>query len=196
MNQAAIKKAFTAQAFLEWEPLQLDRHIYFHGDVFAMAGGSATHNTVSLNLASELRSKLKGSPCSVFMADMRLEAARDQHYTYPDVFVTCDARDRAADASLTKRHPCFIAEVLSPSTAEYDRGLKFAGYRAIETVKEVLFIDPERRTLELFTRSANAPDWILHPVTGDSEVAIPSLRLTLATAELFDGLDPTTPRVS
>ena len=60
MNQAAIKKAFTAQAFLEWEPLQLDRHIYFHGDVFAMAGGSATHNTVSLNLASELRSKLKG----------------------------------------------------------------------------------------------------------------------------------------
>ncbi len=154
-----------------------------------MAGASDAHNRVTGNLFAALHPQVKNGPCRVFMADMRLEAAKDQHYTYPDVFVTCDARDRAADASLTKRHPCFIAEVLSPSTAEYDRSLKFAGYRAIETVQEVLFLDPERRTVELFTRSANAPDWILHPVAIDSALVIPSLGLTLAVSDLFAGLD-------
>ena len=189
MNQASVKKPLSAQAFLEWEATQAERQIFFHGEVFAMAGGTIAHNSVALGLASELRSKLKQSLCRVFMADVRLEAAKEKHYTYPDVFVTCDPRDRTSDSNTTMRFPCFVAEVLSPSTAEYDRGLKFAGYRSIETVEEVQFIDPERRSLELFTRSANAPDWILHPVANDADLVIPSLGVTLQISELFAGLE-------
>ena len=62
--------------------------------------------------------------------------------TYPDVFATCDERDRGADAKLTKRYPTFICEVVSPNTAAYDLGEKFEHYQQSESLREVLFIDP------------------------------------------------------
>jgi Uma2 family endonuclease len=189
MTAIQTAQPMTAAAFLTWEATQQERHTYFAGEVFAMAGGSDAHNTVALNLAVALRSRLEGSLCRVFMADMRLEVARDTHYTYPDVFVTCDPRDREQNAALMKRHPNFIAEVLSPSTAGYDRGLKFAGYRDIATVQEVLFIDPERRVVELYQRSAAAPDWVLHPLAVGQALSLQVAgSKPIRQEELFAGL--------
>ena len=46
-------------------------------------------------------------------------------YSYPDVFVTCSATD--AQRNDAKEEPTLVVEVLSPTTAAYDRGLNSVG---------------------------------------------------------------------
>ena len=64
-----------------------------------------------------------------FISDMKLRVASADAFFYPDVLVSCDGRDRRAD--LFVEHPQLIVEVLSDSTAAYDRGTKFVAYRRI-----------------------------------------------------------------
>lgn len=157
------------------------RYEFFHGEAFAMAGGTDRHNEVAQNLLIAMREQLRGRGCGVFINDVRLEVEADGHYTYPDVFVTCDPRDRG-DA-VTKRHASIICEVLSPETESYDRGLKAQQYRKMPSLQALLLLDPERGVLELQTRGeGNA--WVLRvfDAPGD-EVSLPGgVRLTIADA--------------
>ena len=145
MGQAAQKTVFTATDYLVWESGQLERHEFLDGEVFAMAGAEDRHVTVSMNLAFALRQHLSGSPCRTFMSDMRLHVAAANSYFYPDVLVTCSALDLASP--MVKTEPKLIAEVLSPSTAAYDRGLKFSHYRSLASLEEYLVIDLDTRRI-------------------------------------------------
>jgi Uma2 family endonuclease len=180
--------AMSAAEYFVWSETQLERYDFYNGEVFAMSGGSDGHNTVALNIASALKSHLTGTPCRVFINDVRLEVARNAHYTYPDVFVTCDERDRGADAKLTKRHPNLVCEVLSPSTAAYDLGDKFEHYQQSESLIEILFIDPERRTPRLYRRNAVAR-WEIVPVDPLVGVLLESVNMTISFATLYENVE-------
>jgi Uma2 family endonuclease len=78
-----------------------------------------------------LRAHLRGSPCRVYIADMKLRVEPASAFFYPDLFVTCDARD--ATEPLAKRHARLIIEVLSESTEGDDRGAKFREYRRLDS---------------------------------------------------------------
>lgn len=188
MNAQRLATTMTAQDFLVWEASQSERHDYFHGEIFAMAGGSDAHNTVTGNVFSAVRQHLKGSPCRAYTSDMRLQLAQGEHYVYPDVFVSCDARDKTSEASHTKQHAVFVMEVLSPSTADYDRGIKFDNYRDLADLQEILFIDPTRKTAELYRRST-APEWVLIPAKLGDTLHLQSLGVVLAMVDVFDNVD-------
>jgi Uma2 family endonuclease len=79
------------------------------------------------NIAIALRRHLAGTPCRTFITDMKLRVEAVDAFFYPDVMVTCSARD--AGDPLVKREPVLLVEVLSPATAAFDRGDKFAAYR-------------------------------------------------------------------
>ncbi len=191
MNAAlANTLLMTAPEYFAWEAEQTERHDYYHGEVFAMAGGSDAHNTASLNLASALKSHLRGTSCRVFMSDMRLELAENNHYSYTDVFVTCDPRDATAQASHLKKYPKLVVEVISPTTSEYDLGRKFEQYRQITGLDEVLFIDPVRRSIELFQRTKEASQWLLIPAPEGGGVHLRSVDMDLSMAVVFEGIDP------
>lgn len=119
------KDFFDAAAYLAWEETQPERHEYVGGEVFAMTGARDGHNTIALNIASWLRSALRGTPCRAFIADMKLRVEAANAFFYPDVLMTCDERDKQPEAELAKQHPSLVVEVLSESTAAYDRGLRF-----------------------------------------------------------------------
>jgi Uma2 family endonuclease len=180
-------KGMTAEEYFVWEETQLERHDYYHGDVFAMAGGTLAHNSVCLNAAVALKQHFKGGPCRVFMGDVRVQLSKAQHYSYPDVFVTCDARDTAQDSAIVVQFPSLIIEVLSPSTSAYDVGLKFEAYRALESVQEVLFVHIERRSADLYQRSA-APQWTLTPLGESGVLNLQCVNLQLPVRDLFEGV--------
>ncbi len=150
----------TADEFLAWELKQTSRHQFYDGEIFAMPGGTAEHNSAALNTATELKQHLKGTPCKTFMSDMRVRAGND--YFYPDVVVTCGANDTSNPKALEITEPKLIVEVLSPSTVAFDRGQKFASYRLIPSLQEYLLLDPEARTAELFRKNTQGI-WELHP---------------------------------
>ena len=174
---------FDRQDYFAWEPEQPVKHEYVAGEVFAQAGARQNHVVVALNIAGALRQRLRGTPCRAYISDMQLEVAQADAVFYPDVMVSCHPEDLAAERVL--HHPRVIVEVLSDSTAAYDRGGKFAAYRMLESLQEYVLIDPERRSLEIFRRLPSN-DWLL--ATGDSARALvlAALEMEIAFDEVFE----------
>ena len=180
------KTPFSADDFLAWDASQTERHEFVNGEVFAMAGGEDRHASVSGNLFASLHSHLKGSRCRVYMNDVKLQVAAANAFFYPDVFVTCSERDAAN--RLVKQEPLLVVEVLSPSTAAYDRGDKFASYRLCPTLAEYAVIDIDRRAVDLFRKNTEGL-WVLHPLVGNATLTLTSVDHALALGELFADLE-------
>ena len=188
MGLPAQSSAFGADDYLTWESTQLDRHEYLNGEVFAMAGAEDRHVTVTMNIAFALRQHLSGSPCRTYMSDMRLHVAAANSYFYPDVLVTCSALDAAS--SLVKTEPKLIVEVLSASTAAYDRGLKFGYYRSLDSLQEYALIDLDSRSTDCYRKGADGL-WVLHPFAKGESVTLASVALTLSAEQVFaDVMEP------
>ncbi|ABM62688.1 Uma2 family endonuclease [Halorhodospira halophila] len=177
----------TAEAYLAWEAEQPLKHEFVAGEIFAMGGASDRHVTVTLNVASALRQQLRGGGCRTYMADMKVRVAAADAFFYPDVLVTCDPADH--QRSQHKEAPCLVVEVLSPSTAAYDRGAKFAAYRKLPSLREYLLIDPEIGSLELY-RADGQGHWVLYPHEAHEEVVLASLEARLIGAEVFEDAPP------
>ncbi|NCU64349.1 Uma2 family endonuclease [Acidovorax sp. 210-6] len=190
MSLPAPQPFFDAQAYLAWEAEQSTKHEYHDGEVFAMAGASDAHVTVALNIAMALRNHLRGSPCSVFISDMKLRVEEDNAFFYPDVFVTCAESDRGQSHS--KSAPVLVVEVLSPATSAYDRGAKFAAYRKLPTLREYALIDPERPSLDLFRREGDSKRWVLHPIEAGGHVEWASVGLQVPLEALYEDVPMTT----
>jgi Uma2 family endonuclease len=184
--EAALHKLpFTAADFLAWDATQTTRHQYLAGEVFAMAGAGERHVTAALNVAMALRQHLAGTPCRTFITDMKLRVEAANAYFYPDVMVTCSACDVAEP--LIKREPVLVVEVLSPSTAGFDRGDKFVAYRSVASLREVLLVDPDLRRCDLFRRQVvdGAEAWVLHPSGPGEGIELASLALKLSAETLW-----------
>lgn len=190
MSLPAPQPVFDAQAYLAWEAEQSTKHEYHDGEVFAMAGASDAHVTVAGNVYMALRNHLRGSPCSVFISDMKLRVEEDNAFFYPDVFVTCADSDRGQSHS--KSAPVLVVEVLSPATSAYDRGAKFAAYRKLPTLREYALIDPERLSLDLFRRDGDSKRWVLHPIEAGSHVEWASVGLQVPLEALYEDVPITT----
>lgn len=183
MSMPAEKLPFDAEAYLAWEAEQPYKNEYLAGEIFAMSGASDAHVTISLNLATALRTQLRGTPCRVFMLDMKLRIAASNAYFYPDAFVTCDQDDR--NRPLQKNSAVLVAEVLSPSTSAYDRGQKFAHYRKLPELREYALIDSERLSVDLFRRD-DSGHWVLYPSTAGEIVEFASVGLSLPIEVLYE----------
>ena len=190
MSLPAPQPFFDAQAYLAWEAEQSTKHEYHDGEVFAMAGASDAHVTVAGNVYMALRNHLRGSPCSVFISDMKLRVEEDNAFFYPDIFVTCAESDRGQSHS--KSAPVLVVEVLSPATSAYDRGAKFAAYRKLPTLREYALIDPERLSLDLFRREGDSKRWVLHPIEAGGHVEWASVGLQVPLEALYEDVPMTT----
>jgi Uma2 family endonuclease len=156
----------TSEEYLQMEEASDIKHEYIDGQVYAMAGASDAHVTITLNLASALRNHVRGSGCRVYIADMKARIESLNRFYYPDIMVTCDERDR--ETSVYKQFPCLIVEVLSDSTEAFDRGDKFADYQQIESLQEYVLINTKRQRVECFRRSDEGL-WVLQSYTAQQK---------------------------
>jgi Uma2 family endonuclease len=182
----------TPEAYLEWEKGQPEKHEYLDGlayQVYAMVGARDAHVTVAGNVFALLREHLRGGPCRVYISDMKLRVDAADAYFYPDVFVTCDPRDRGEE--YVKRYPVLVVEVLSESTAAFDRGRKFAIYRRLESLREYVVIDPALRSVDCFRRDPSG-HWVLYAYEGDATLDLDCIGGRLALTALFEDVEPGT----
>ena len=167
MGNALKKPDLTETDFLAGEELAERKSEYVDGEVYAMAGGSARHNKISGNLYVKLHTTTRGTPCEVFMADMKIKVDAHRAFYYPDVMLTCPQGD---EHPLYRNAPCLIAEVLSPSTANIDEREKWLHYRDIPTLKYYLLIDSETRHARIRTRDADG--WLEQTLDENDIVAL------------------------
>ena len=141
---------FTEEEYLEYENQSLERHEFFQGEIFAMAGGSNLHAVIFSNLFIGLGIQLKGKPCRPYGSDLRIHIPENSLYTYPDISIKCGEFSTSDKSKNSFINPEVIIEILSPSTRGYDRGDKFKLYRDIPTLKEYILVDSERIGVEIF----------------------------------------------
>ncbi|BCU07878.1 Uma2 family endonuclease [Allochromatium tepidum] len=185
MTALAEQLGFDADAYLAWELEQGDKHEYLGGEVFAMVGARQEHVLVTGNLYAAIKQRLRGGPCRAYASDMKLRVTEADAFFYPDVVVSCDARDHVAPYFI--EHPTLIIEVLSSTTEGFDRGAKSAAYRTISTLREYALVDIDARRLEIYRR-ADADDWLLHDCKLQESCYFASLDLTLGFDEIFEDL--------
>jgi Uma2 family endonuclease len=190
VGYALEDRRMTADEFLAWDAGQTVKHEFVRGEVFAMAGGEDRNDTLAGNLYIALRQHLGGSPCRVYGSDVKLRVEAADCFFYPDLMVTCSATD-AADRFI-KREPVLVVEVLSPSTAAFDRGEKFAAYRQLTSLAELLLVDIDARRCDLYRKGTDGL-WVLHPTQGDDPLRLASVSLTVPAQALWAELEPPAP---
>jgi Uma2 family endonuclease len=177
------ESGFDAAAYLAWEEAQPERNEYVAGEVFAMVGVRQSHNVATGNLYNALRRELKGSPCRVFIESVKTRIEAADCFFYPDVVVTCDARDRETPQYVS--HPLLVVEVLSDSTAAFDRGAKFAAYRKLESLRDYVLFDVAAQRIEVFRRNPEN-HWVLYDYGLGESVELASVSVLLGVAELLE----------
>ena len=171
--------------YLEGERLSPLKHEYVRGLIYAMAGASKVHGIVAGNLFSLLRTHLRGKDCTIYITDIKVRIEAANVYYYPDVTVTCDPRDSASLEEDFIRYPRLVIEVLSPTTAAFDRGDKFADYRTLETLEEYVLISQERMSVDCFRRNLQGL-WVLYPYHKGDEVCLASVDYRCPIEALYE----------
>ena len=183
---AYSKKRFTIHEYLEAENVSEQKHEYFQGEVFAMAGASDTHNEIFSNLFTELGNRLKGKPCRPYGSDKRMHIPQNTLFTYPDISIYCNGKTPFDIDKNTSVEPTVVIEILSSGTKNYDRGGKFKLYRDIPTLKEYILVDSESISVEVF-RLNTVNHWELEEFKiMDQSFAFTSLNIVISLREVYE----------
>lgn len=182
----AVRSDLTAADFFAWEAEQLDKHEFVHGEVFSMAGGTPEHALIGANVLGSLYGQLAGGPCRVFSSDLAVELEPGGHYAYPDLTIVCGPLERVAHGPAVA-NPTVVVEVLSRSTASYDRGGKAEAYRRVASLQAVVFVESERRHLEAMVREGDR--WLIAEADATGGLALEAIGAVLQTDAVYAGLD-------
>ncbi|MEG4215496.1 Uma2 family endonuclease [Microcoleus sp. Pol14C6] len=174
---------FTPEEYFSWEEKQLERHELIGGRVYAMSGGTQNHSAIKLNVGSLIRTQLRGNPCRVFNSDLKINILNTPNYTYPDLSVTCDDRDREHPLYIT--YPCLIVEVLSDSTEAYDRGKKFEKYRRNPNLVDYVLVSSDEMAIDIYHKN-DAGEWVILSYREGDRVEFQSINLSLPIEQLYE----------
>jgi len=178
----------TPAEYLEIERRAETRSEYFNGEMFAMAGGTDKHASITLNVAAELRQRLRSKPCRVYSTDLRLRVTPTGLYAYPDVMVICGDVQYADGHHDIVLNPRLIVEVLSRSTKSYDLGEKFEHYRSLPSLTEYLTVAQDKPAVDQRTRQQDV--WVLKTYNDLSQVIeLTSIGASLPLSEIYDRID-------
>ena len=188
---------FTLEQYLAIERDTGRRYEYHDGHLISvemMAGGSPNHSRLSANaiglslrgIEAAERTNAQLRACDAHTSDLRIAVDSGRRYLYADAVIVCGEveYDEAIPSAIV--NPITVFEVISPSSEGYDRGLKFDFYGALDSVREYVLIDQERRRVEVRHRTAPGAPW-RHTVVVEEgeECPIPSLGISLAMRRLY-----------
>lgn len=176
----------TAVQYLLWEAEQKERHEFFRGEVFAMAGGSPRHSALTAAVTIELGLALRGGNCRVLSADQRIASRANEHYVYADASVVCGPLELAPGTTDVLTNPSVIVEVLSRRTEAYDRGLKWESYRDLSSVRDYVLLSQTTPRVEHYRREASG-EWHYRVVEAGGGVTL-SNGASIAIDTIYSGV--------
>lgn len=169
------------EEYLKFEKDSPVKHEYIDGQIYAMAGASATHNRIARNICNRLDDHLADDECEPFISDMKVWVSETVFY-YSDVVVACDPPD---SDPYFRRKPVLIIEVSSPGTERIDRSEKLLAYKRVNSLKEYVIIAQDRVHIEIFRR-LDSGQWQWEALTEmNEELRLQSVGLTLNVPEVY-----------
>jgi Uma2 family endonuclease len=161
---------------------------YVEGVVYAMSGASVPHNLIVANLIITLGSQLRGGPCRVFPSDLKVHVPFGRNYFYPDVSIVCGEIEFFDEQRDVIQNPIVIIEVLSESTAAFDRGKKFQSYQQIESLKEYLLVSQDEQVVEHYLRRDDG-HWLYTKIgRHDESIELPNISCRLSVRDIYNNV--------
>jgi Uma2 family endonuclease len=190
LAKVKLENLLTPEEYLNFERKSDVRHDFLDGKIYSMAGESLSHSRICMNLAREVGNKLKGKSCEPLSPNMKVRTSTASLFAYPDLTIVCGEplfHDRKRDV-LT--NPQVIFEVLSPSTAEYDRATKFQRYRmGNETLTDYILLSQEYAFVEHFTKQPDG-NWIYRSYGNINDVfTVETIDCQLSLQEIYDRVE-------
>ena len=107
---------------------------------------------------------------------------------YPDVSVACGPIQLHPGTNDLMVNPVLIVEVLSPSTAGYDRGVKFELYRQFSTLRDYVVIHQNSIFAGHYSKQPDS-SWVLREYRGaDARIPLPEIECELHLGSIYDGV--------
>lgn len=198
MGLAQPKPYYTIEDYLEIERTSDERYEFLDGEIYSMAGESDAHGDICTNLVVILGNQLRGTPCRVRSKDTKVRSGAEPQkarttrgmFSYPDVAVFCGELQHHDEFKDVLTNPSVVIEVLSESTAEFDRGEKFVRYRNWNsTLTDYILVSQDKPFVEHFARQADA-SWLLKEYRGfDAVLMLDSINCTLRFSEIYDRVE-------
>jgi Uma2 family endonuclease len=182
MVNVARQRATYAEymAFMETSELKYE---YIAGEIVAMAGGTIAHGRLIGQLTGLIRDGLRGRPCVVLPAEVRVRIRAADRAMYPDLHIVCSAVEADPDDPHAVVNPTVIVEVLSDSTADSDRGDKFAAYRRLRSLREYVLVSQHERRIDVYRREQSG--WHLNDFGPGEHFQLTSIDVEISVDEVY-----------
>jgi Uma2 family endonuclease len=178
--ERGTKTKLTEAEYLELERHSEVRHEFVDGRMLEMPGASKTHTRIVINITLAIAAAAHQKGCRFSAEGGQVRSTQGRFY-YPDAMVAClESEDTYAEEA-----PCFLLEVLSPSTEAKDRGLKFNEYTSMPSLKQYVLVAQDEQRLTVFTRGEN--DWRVQSIT-EGAIQVECLETELSLEQVYAGV--------
>lgn len=174
----------TEAEYLAFERESETRHEFINGQIIAMSGASREHNLIAGSTYVALYTRLRN--CEIYPSDMKVRTPASESFVYPDISIACEDPVFADDFGDVLLNPTLVIEVLSPSTEEHNRNLKFDLYWSIPSLRSYVLIAQDKPRIERFTRQGEN-EWLMAVANGlNATIDLPTIGCTLPLAEVYE----------
>ena len=188
MASIAARTYLSPEGYIALERKATLKSEYLSGEIIAKSGASDTHNLITMNTSNALYNQLADRGCRIYASNMRVGISTEVSYFYPDIAVTCDKPRFEDDVFDTLINPQVIIEVLSDSTAGYDRGEKFIRYRQLESLQEYILISQDQVQVDHYLRQGK--QWVLSEFSALEDVLpLVSIGAELSLRQIYRFVD-------
>jgi Uma2 family endonuclease len=176
----------TMSEYFEMEARSSILHEYVAGEIYDMADPSQAHEIIAMNLAGSLYAHVQDRPCRIYPGRRQLQfKIREGDFVYrPDVWVACGEACNKKGEYVDE--PCLVIEVLSPSTARFDRREKVTNYREIPSIEEYVLVAQKPAQVVIYRRTEQWRPQILNSL--EEVLELPSVGMTLPVARVYKGV--------
>lgn len=182
------EKRYTVEEYFALSEAAEERYEFEHGELVAMGTTSDLHSELMINMASVLKTAIRGKGCKVYAETVSLEVEPSGRYFLPDVMLSCDERD--LKNRRVKRHPGLVIEILSPGTAKRDRDEKFKAYFSLPSLKYYLLLSQDQVKVEVFEKREGQKGWIYDFFTEMTDVMeLEQLDIQLKVGDIYDDVE-------
>lgn len=159
------------------------KHEFLDGMILAMAGGTPDHAALAMAVGASLNRQLEGRKCRVYGADLRVRVLATGFAGYPDVTVVCDKLETDPEDANTATNPAVVIEILSPSTAQYDRGEKLRQYQQIASLSHIVLVAHDEKRVDVWSRGDDG--WKVATVSGGERAMLGGIGCALQVDDIY-----------
>lgn len=185
MTAVPAIRFMTVEEYLEMEDASQEKHEYYGGEVFAMAGAGFTHNQVVANTFGNTYQYLKDKDCRIYGSDLKVNVKTKSAFVYPDLTIICNDPQFLEDRKDIVTNPVVIIEIFSPGTQNFDHGEKFMLYRQIPALQEYILISSMELLVEKFLRHPSGSWTLTEYKKPEDKFSIDNINYQISLAEIY-----------